>query len=372
MSSQNSIELSVIVPAYNEAGRIGKTLNALHQYLSKREERYEILVVDDGSQDNTAEVVKKLSLPSVSLLSYGNNRGKGYAVNFGFRHGQGKWRLFTDADSSTPIEELEKLWLYRDKYPVVIGSRYRPDSQITLKQPFLRRAGSRAGNLLTRLLILPTTSDTQCGFKLFSQVALEKILPRQTIWRWGFDMEILRIAKEQGFPIKEVGIIWQNDELSKIQSSRVFGQTLRELLSVKLNSLKGKYSPADTSEAGYFIKFALVGAIGTLLDLAVLNFSYLVLRTDLYLAVALGFLVGALNNYLLNSLWSFQQRLSWHQLIQFLFVAIGGWIWTELIMFFLVEMVDRNYNVAKLVALALVFFWNYFVNRYWTFGKRKT
>jgi len=370
MENKAPLELSIVIPAYNEARRIGRTLPTIDQYLRERGWRYEILVVDDGSKDRTADLVKGMALPSVRLLAYGENRGKGYAVNFGLKHGRGKWRLFTDADSSTPIEELEKLWREKDRYPIVIGSRYRPESQITQKQPFLRRAGSRLGNLLTRALILPGISDTQCGFKLFSQSALEKILPLQTVWRWGFDMEILRIAKEHKLPIKEVGVIWQNDELSKIQSPRVFWQTLCELLAIKINSLLGKYSPSVKSKTNYFFKFAVVGAVGTLLDYAILNFSHLVLGLNIYLAIGLGFLIGALNNYLLNSLWTFRQRLTWQQLTQFVVVAIGGWLWTELIVYVLTKAGGWHYNWAKLLAVIIVFFWNYLVNRHWTFRQK--
>jgi dolichyl-phosphate beta-glucosyltransferase len=237
----NQPKLSVIVPAYNEQRRISKTLKSIVSYLQEKHWSFELIVVDDGSSDATKLVVRDLRLPSLSILSYGENRGKGYAVCFGARHAQGEWILFTDADNSTPIDQLEKLWPFSADYPVVIGSRYMTGSVIALKQPTPRVVLSRLGNLLVQLLILPGVRDSQCGFKLFQRSAARSIFPKQTIWRWGFDMEILRIAREHQLKIKEVPITWYNDTQSRIQSSRVFTRTLLELLTIKKNSLLHRY-----------------------------------------------------------------------------------------------------------------------------------
>ncbi len=235
------MDVSVIIPAYNEEKRIGKTLPIIHDFFDKLELSYEILVVDDGSKDKTAQKVEDLNLSNTKVISYGENRGKGGAVNFGAKNAQGDWILIADADNSTPIEEFSKLFAEHDKFEVIIGSRYINGSNIAIKQSFSRRFASRLGNILIQILILPGIKDTQCGFKLFSKSAAEKIFTKQTIWRWGFDFEILKIARVLGYKIKEVPVTWYNDEGTRLQSSRVFTKTLSELLTVRKNSNKGLY-----------------------------------------------------------------------------------------------------------------------------------
>lgn len=363
------MKLSVVVPAYNEESRIGKTLRAIDAFLSSRKFSYEIIVVDDGSKDETVKTIALLKIKSVRTVSYGRNRGKGYAINFGVKCAHGDWVLMTDADNSTPIEEFDKLWQSKDDCEVIIGSRYRRGSHIAVRQSVPRIILSRLGNVLVQLLILPGIRDSQCGFKLFSSGATKKIFPLQTIWGWGFDMELLRIAKEQGYKIKEVPITWYNDDQSRIQNARVFTKTLSELLAVRRNSFQGKYL-GRRSELGIVMRFATVGAIGTILDYSVLNFTHLALDLSLYWALTLGFATGAVNNYILNSMWSFQQRLSWIKLGQFLAVALIGLVLNNGIVYLLTELGSWHYNLSKLVALMIVFFWNYGANRFWTFNSR--
>lgn len=236
-----SVELTIVVPAYNEARRIGKTLKATSNFMRKTGLDHEILVIDDGSSDKTQVVVEGLDLPNIKVLSYGQNRGKGYAVHYGVEHAAGAWILFIDADNSTPIQEFEKLWPARQQYRVIIGSRYIRGSNIAVRQGVPRIIMSRLGNILMQVLILWGVNDSQCGFKLFEAKAAEKIFSRQTIWRWGFDMEILRIARELGYKIKEVPVRWLNDDQSRLQSRAVFLTTLGELLAIKKNSILGRY-----------------------------------------------------------------------------------------------------------------------------------
>lgn len=362
------LRLSVIIPAYNEEGRIGKTLKTMVAFLEQKNFDYEILVIDDGSRDKTKATVRDLDFHSVKVLSYGENRGKGYAVNYGVNQAQGAWILMADADNSTPIEQFDKLFAETDSHRVIIGSRYLPESKIAVSQGVPRIMMSRLGNLLIRLLILPGLHDTQCGFKLFEATAAKEIFAVQSIWRWGFDMEILRIAKERGYKIKEVAITWQNDEQSRIQSSRVFWKTFLELLTVKKNSFFGQYRKAGRSELGLIFRFGAVGAVGTILDYTILNFTHLVLGVNLFPALTLGFLAGAINNYLMNSFWSFEQALSWQKLFRFLSIALVGLVFNNSIVYLLSELSDWNYNLAKLVAIVVVFGWNYFANRRWTFS----
>ena len=244
MTKDEPLLLSVVVPAYNEEGRISQTLRAIDQFFSVKGFDYEIIVVDDGSRDQTPAVVTSLKIDRLRLVNYGQNRGKGFAVNYGVKQAEGAWILFTDADNSTAIEQFDQLFQAASEYRVIIGSRYLPASHITVRQGIPRIILGRLGNLLVQALILPGIKDSQCGFKLFEASQAKEIFRLQTIWRWGFDMEILRIAKERGLKIKELPIIWRNDDQSKIQSSRVFISTLGELFRIKLNSLLGRYRPA--------------------------------------------------------------------------------------------------------------------------------
>lgn len=361
--------VSVIIPAYNEAKRIAPTLKKVSSFLEGLNKPYEILVVDDGSRDKTVETIEKLNLPFLRILSYGTNRGKGYAINFGMRSASGQWILFSDADNSTPISELPKLLEAAGSHEVVIGSRYLPESNVKVRQPLVRVMLSRIGNLLTQLIILPGVRDTQCGFKLFSHQAAQTIFPRQTIWGWGFDIEILRIAREAGYKIKEVPVIWINDEGSRLQSSRAFIGTFLELLRIKKNSLLGRYKRASVrSEPVLLFRFIIVGALGTALDFLVLNLAHAVFGVPLRPALALGFTAGAINNYLINSFWSFGQKTSWKKFLTFFLIAFGGLLLNNLIVSTLVTNLNWHYNLAKLLAVGVIFCWNYLLNRKLTFN----
>jgi len=221
--------------------RLPKTLKIINDYFASHDYSYEIVVVDDGSEDQTAQKIKSLHYKKLKVLSYKVNRGKGYAVNYGVTRAGGEFILFADADNSTPFEQIGGLLEYTNDKDVIIGSRYIRGSNIIIKQPLSRRIGARIGNLIIRMVLLPRVRDTQCGFKMFRKEAAREIFSRQTIWRWGFDIEILYIAKKLGYKIKEVPVDWYNDEGTKIQSPLVFLSTLSELFRIKLNSVQGKY-----------------------------------------------------------------------------------------------------------------------------------
>jgi glycosyltransferase involved in cell wall biosynthesis len=238
---QNKIDISVVIPAYNEAKRLPGTLKIISDFFDNHEYKYEIIVVDDGSSDQTVKKVKNLKIKHMKVLTYKVNRGKGYAVNYGVSRAGGDYIIFADADNSTPFWQVENLLQAAKKKEVVIGSRYLKGSNIKIKQPLSRRIGARLGNLIIRLILLPRIKDTQCGFKLFQKKAAREIFSRQTIWRWGFDIEILYIAKKLRFKTQEIPIEWLNDTGSKVQSPFVFLSTLSELFRIKLNSLQKKY-----------------------------------------------------------------------------------------------------------------------------------
>jgi dolichyl-phosphate beta-glucosyltransferase len=239
------MDISIVIPAYNEEKRIKKTLKKVAAFFDAQHLDYEIIVVSDGSKDKTCEVVENFGSRRVRIISVFLNHGKGFGVNRGMGNAKGEKILFIDADNSTPIEQFLDLDQYIDEYDIVIGSRYLHDSKIKLKQPWIRIIGSRIGNLLVQMMILPGFSDTQCGFKLFTKEAAKHIFPRQTVWRWGFDMEILYIAKKLKYKIKQVPVSWFNDERSKIQSFKTFLTTLAELVKIKINVISGAYNLKD-------------------------------------------------------------------------------------------------------------------------------
>ena len=248
------IYLSVVVPAYNEERRIGKTLAAMRQFLDQQPYHYEVLVVNDGSRDTTSAVVLIIAegWPELKLISNPINQGKGAAVKQGILAARGEYILFSDADNATPIEQVDKLLPYISQYPVVMGSRYCPGARVYIKQSRHRILLSRASNLLIRIIAVPGIHDTQCGFKLFEQRAGKNIFANVKLTRFGFDFEVLVIARHLGYTFKEVGIDWYNDMESKVRTGRESLRTLKDLMLVKWNLLRGAYS-----KAGYVYRLPL-------------------------------------------------------------------------------------------------------------------
>lgn len=238
------MHLSIVIPAYNEEKRISRTLLSFDKYLSKQNYDYEIFVVSDGSKDRTAEVVKNFQkiIKNLFLIDNQKNQGKGAVVKQGMLQAKGDFRLFSDADGSVSIEQIEQLWPFAYQgYDVVIGSIEVLGSQIEEKTAWYRRFLGKLSKFLIRLLAIWEIHDTQRGFKLFTARAAEKIFSKQTIKRWGFDIEILVIAKKLGFKIKEMPVVWINAGESKVSLKSYFS-TFFELLKIRQNLIKGKYN----------------------------------------------------------------------------------------------------------------------------------
>lgn len=235
--------LSVIIPCYNEANRLPATLRDIAEYLLHTREPVEVLVVDDGSTDYTADAAYAMAdrIPGLRVLRLPKNRGKGRAVQYGMLAATGEYALFMDADNATPLAEIEKLWPYAAEHDVVIGSRHLPTSDVVIRQPWYRRLLSRAGNVVIQLLLVKGVRDTQCGFKLFTKTAREKIFARQRVRGFGFDIEVLSIARHMGYRIKEVGVLWYDAPESKVHPVYDAWRTLQELLRIKYNLLAGLY-----------------------------------------------------------------------------------------------------------------------------------
>lgn len=242
--NENNIYLSVVIPAFNEERRIGKTLTAVRKFLDKQNYSYEVAVVDDGSTDSTCGVVQIIAKgwPQLRLITNPINQGKGAVVKQGILNSRGKHILFTDADNATPIEEIDKLFAHIDSYPIVIGSRHCPGGKVHIPQSRHRILLSRASNLLIRFLAVPGVWDTQCGFKLFARDAGLSIFSNVRLTHFGFDFEALVIAQHLGYKFKEVGVEWYNDPESKVRTGREALRTFRDLLKVKYNLMRGVYS----------------------------------------------------------------------------------------------------------------------------------
>jgi glycosyltransferase involved in cell wall biosynthesis len=237
--------ISIVIPAYNEQVRLPDTLHRVDRYLRESGwDFHEILIVDDGSTDLTADAAMSFAgaNPNVRVLRNSANRGKGFSVRRGMLEARGEWRLFSDADLSTPIEELEKLWcaVAQGKDRVAIGSRAIDRSLIGVHQPGFRENMGRIFNFVMRIATGLPISDTQCGFKLFHRGIVEEVFPRQKLERFGFDAEVLFIAARRGYSIAEVPVRWNHVEGSKVGMLTGLHAFL-ELLAIRLNSLRGRY-----------------------------------------------------------------------------------------------------------------------------------
>jgi len=240
----SEVHLSIVIPAYNEEKKLSNTLPKIYDYLKKQSYNWEILIVSDGSKDNTAQVVKDLSsqIENLRLIDNKENHGKGYVVKQGMLSAKGKYRLFTDADNSTSIEQIEKMWPeFEQGYEVIIGSRDIEGAKLAVSQPWWRLMIGNAFNLLVQIMCgLWGIPDTQCGFKGFTREAAEDIFSRTRIARFAFDAEMLVIAKKMKYKIKEIPVFWVNDKRSSVKFKSMVKMAI-DLFQIRLNMIKGIY-----------------------------------------------------------------------------------------------------------------------------------
>lgn len=243
---------SIVIPAYNESARLGATLEKVLAYAHAQAWDAEVIVVNDGSRDNTADIVRTIASkdPSLRLVENPGNRGKGYSVRNGMLNARGRVVLFSDADLSSPIEEAPKLLQALDGgADIAIGSRWLRAETQTQRQPLYRQIFGRVFNLLLRVILGLQFKDTQCGFKAFKRSAVEAIFPLQKIERWGFDPEILFLARKFGFKVQEIPVAWGHSGDTRIHPLIDGSRMFVEMLHIRWNDVTGKYDARSTMTA---------------------------------------------------------------------------------------------------------------------------
>jgi len=280
--NNQKIYLSVIIPAYNEEKRLPSSLRKINNYLKKQTYTYEIIVVSDGSNDKTVEVSRSMAseINNLKVLEFKERLGKGFGVREGIFEAKGEYRIFTDADNSTSIDQIEKMWPeFEAGYDIVIGSRDMKGSVLTVPQPWIRKVVLGGGFKLVRKIIIGlwNIKDTQCGFKGFKGKAAQDIFSRITIRHFGFDPEVLVIAKKLGYKIKEVPITWVNDAQSKVKFKSMV-KMLFETFEIRRNLILGKYEKKEEkTDTVAWRKTDLISAL--IIGEMVAWLTYTILRT---------------------------------------------------------------------------------------------
>jgi glycosyltransferase involved in cell wall biosynthesis len=239
------VDLSIVVPAYNEEHRLPPTLARLSAYLASQPLRWEIVVVDDGSRDATCAVVESAmaTIPNLRLVRQTPNRGKGAAVRLGMLSARGQIRVMSDADGSMSPDQLPRLLapLIACTAEIAIGSRYAEGAKTDVKQPLYRVLWSRLANRVIQRSLVPGVRDTQCGFKAFTAEAARALFELGRIDGWAFDLEILALARRAGYSIAEIGVEWTDDRRSRVNPLKDMWKVVRETLTIRKNLRRGVY-----------------------------------------------------------------------------------------------------------------------------------
>jgi dolichyl-phosphate beta-glucosyltransferase len=241
--SSEAPKLSIVIPSYNEELRLPATLERIAAFLPNLGEDTEILVVDDGSKDRTAEVAESFrkTLPNLRVISNGVNRGKGFSVRHGMREARGRYVLFTDADLSAPIEEAPKLIEALNTYDVAIGSRALDRSLITVHESRFREFAGIIFNTIVRAILWLPIVDTQCGFKAFRREQCQILFEQQRIERFGFDPELLYLARHHGLRTIEIPVRWGHSPATKVNMFRDSIRMFVDVFTIRWNSIRGRY-----------------------------------------------------------------------------------------------------------------------------------
>ncbi|HEY2461722.1 MAG TPA: dolichyl-phosphate beta-glucosyltransferase [Candidatus Acidoferrum sp.] len=247
--SEGAPELSIVIPAYNEEMRLGVTLSQIAAYIRLSRRRTEVIVVDDGSQDRTVAVAESFGndIGLLRVVRNGENRGKGFSVRHGMLEAAGEIVLFTDADLSAPIEEADKLLMALNSCDVAIGSRAMDRGLISVHESMFREFAGIIFNQIVRLILRLPFVDTQCGFKAFRRERCVIIFEQQRIERFGFDPELLYLARRHGLRTKEIPVRWAHSPATKVNMLRDSVQMFLDVFVIRWNALAGRYPPASPS-----------------------------------------------------------------------------------------------------------------------------
>lgn len=355
--AKSAIDLSIVIPAYNESGRLPAYLAEISRFMKARRIAHEIIVADDGSRDGTGELVRKM-FRGVRVIRLYQNFGKGAAVREGVMAAKGRQVLIADADGATPITEYPKLAAEMENgADAAIGSRYLAQSEIGKRQNLMRRMVSRAGNLLIRSLLDLPYKDTQCGFKLFDRKAAQYLFRNLSNFRFGFDFEILKKAGVLRLSVSEVAVRWNDQDGSKV----TFKQTIRVLTEL----LKLRF--------GHLIKFAFVGVINTVADFTVHNLLIVFFgigeptRQLVYMVVA--FFCANLLAFTLHSGFTFQRRAAYRRFftVSVFTLLVAGIIFHGLNLLYNPEADVLLTNIFKLSTVIISFITNYFGYKFWVY-----
>ena len=238
----DKIKLSLLIPAYNEEKIIESTLEKVLKFLSKKKYSWEAVVIDDGSSDRTSDIAKKFTKEGVEVVRYEKNHGKGGALKEGVQKAKGDFIIFSDADLSVPISNIDKFLTTLIKADVVIGSRRIPGAKILVHQPLIREALGRGYTWLTKFVTGVSVADFTCGFKGFTKKSAKEIFSNTLISRWAYDSEILFLAKKLRYKVIEIPVEWKNREDTRVVLKSVIVETFKDLLSIRVNNLLGKYN----------------------------------------------------------------------------------------------------------------------------------
>ncbi len=386
--SENSLKLkyptemiSIVIPAFNEEKIIGPSLEKLAKFLTKRKEKFEIIVVNDASTDKTAEIAQSFAkkIPNFRLINRlkGSTRGKGLAVNQGVLAAKGNIVVFSDADFSTPIEEIDKLLgKLNDGFDIAVGSRALDRRLVKTKQNFIRESMGRIFNVLVRKTLSLNITDTQCGFKAFQLPTSRNIFERSRIFDYGFDVELLYLARKEDLKIAELPVLWYNHPDSKVHPIKDSIAMFVDLFKIRLFHAQKKGPLSDKIfyqiyKRKVFLRFALVGASGTFIDYSIFFILTRYLGLSALISNPIAVEAAIIWNFTWNNLWTFSGRSIarplWKKFAIFQFVSLGGLLLSQNSLFIFNQVLNIFDLVAKALTIPIVATFNYFVNNRWTF-----
>lgn len=373
--------ISIIIPAANEEKIIGNSLEKLSVFLATRKEKFEVIVVDDASSDKTKQVAEKFhkKIPNLRVIRIEKSpsEGKGLAVNKGVLQAKEEIVIFTDADFSTPIEEIDKLLLkLKEGFDIAIGSRALNRSLVKTKQKFLRELMGKIFNFLVQRIVVRGIVDTQCGFKAFKMPLSREIFEREKIFDFGFDVELLYLARKRNLKIAEVPVLWYNHPSSKVHPIKDSISMFFDLFKIRMYHAEKNGSLADKIFYQLYYRrtiwrFGLVGSSGTIVDYSLFFILTRFFHLSPLVANPISVEAAIIWNFIWNNLWTFSERQVprplWKKLLIFQVVSLGGLLFSQNSLFIF----NRIFNIFDLIAKALtipmVASFNYLVNSRWTF-----